>query len=250
MADLLSAPRGRNPAQPWESGPGPLAREIELWPGLFARAWGEAGPLVLAVHGWRGRPLQFLPIATGLLERGHRVVALDLPGHGRSAGRTVTPDRLGRLIVQVVDRIGPVSGIIGHSFGGAAIGPALLHGLAVARVVIIASPSRISGLHRTQARALALPPRALMELDRLLEDQAGRPARELDLVAALPDRAVQGLIVHDRDDAVVPCSESQALAAAWPQARLLLTDGLGHRDVLAERSVIETAVNFIAGDTW
>jgi len=88
LADLISRPRGQNPTQPWELATGPTGREIELRTGLRARSWGEQGPLVLALHGWRGRTTQFRPLASKLLEKGMRTVALELPGHGISTDRS------------------------------------------------------------------------------------------------------------------------------------------------------------------
>ncbi len=246
MAKMIANPGGRNPPQPWESAPGLVGREIELLPGLYAWCWGESGPAVLAVHGWRGRPRQFLPLAAALLERGIRTVALDLPGHGRSSGR-YTPRTLGGLIAEVASLLGPVQGIVGHSYGGAVLGPALLQGLVTPRIVLVASPAHMSRVPLARARELAPPPRVLTAFARILDEQAGRPAQELDLVAVAPACGLPGLIVHDQDDEVVPFTESQELAALWPQARLIATRGLGHRDVLADPAVIAAVAGFIAG---
>lgn len=246
MAKRISDPGGRNPPQSWESGPGPAGREVELLPGLYAWCWGESGPAVLAVHGWRGRPRQFLPLAGALLGHGYRTVALDLPGHGRSAGR-YTPQTLGRLIAEVANLLGPVQGVVGHSYGGAVLGPALLQGLVTPRIVLVASPAHMSRVPLARARDLAPPPRVLAAFARILDEQAGRPAQELDLIAVAPAGALPGLIVHDQDDEVVPFAESQELAALWPQARLIATRGLGHRDVLADPAVIAAVAGFIAG---
>ena len=75
MAELVTRPRGRNPTQPWELAKPAGEREVELRPGLFALVTGDSGPAVLALHGWRGRPTQFRPLAAALLERGCRTIA-------------------------------------------------------------------------------------------------------------------------------------------------------------------------------
>jgi pimeloyl-ACP methyl ester carboxylesterase len=100
LADLISRPGGQNPTQPWELAHGTDGKAIELRTGLKARSWGESGPLVLALHGWRGRTTQFRPLAAMLLERRMRTVALELPGHGTSSGDSATPRLIGELLLE------------------------------------------------------------------------------------------------------------------------------------------------------
>lgn len=246
-AELVSRPRGRNPTQPWELAPGPAAREIELRPGLFARAWGEQGPLVLALHGWRGRPTQFRPLAETLLARGMRTIALDVPGHGRSAGQRVTPRILGDLLMETTRIAGPAHVVVGHSFGGAAIGAALALGFTTSRIVIVSSPTRVSRMPFAYARGFGLTASAMAHFGRLLDAHAGRPVAELDLLSSGPHCSIPALLVHDRDDAVIPYSDAEILAAAWPALKVMATHGLGHRDILADAAVVRAVADFIAG---
>lgn len=248
MAELISRPRGRNPTQPWELAPGIATRETELRPGLFARSWGESGPLVLALHGWRGRTTQFGPLAAALATRGLRTIALDLPGHGRSAGARATPRLLSDLLFEVTKITGPAHAVVGHSFGGAAIGAALAFGFQTSRVVIVSSPTRVSRMPFMYAKALRLPPRAMAHFGQLLDEHAGRPVAELDLVAVGPHCRIPALLVHDRGDAVIPWREAEVLAAAWPALQVIATEGLGHRDILADAAVVQAIAGFIAGD--
>lgn len=245
-AELVSRPRGRNPTQPWELRGGAPAREIELRPGLYAQAWGERGPLVLALHGWRGRPTQFRPLANALLARGFRTIALDAPGHGRSVGVRATPRILGDLLIETARIVGPAHAVVGHSFGGAAIGAALALGFSPQRIVLVSSPTQVSRMPIAFAASFGLPPRALPWLERLLDLHAGRPSAELDLVASGPGCGIPALLVHDRDDAVIPYAEAGVLAAAWPELQFMTTTGLGHRDILADAGVVKVVADFIA----
>jgi pimeloyl-ACP methyl ester carboxylesterase len=246
-AKLVSRPRGRNPTQPWELG-SVAAREIELRPGLYARAWDEQGPLVLGLHGWRGRPTQFRLLAEALLACGLRTIALDAPGHGRTKGERATPRILGELLIEATHIAGPAHAVVGHSFGGAAIGAALAMGLAASRVVFVSSPTHVSRMSFAYAREFGLPSRAMPHFARLLEEHAGRPIAELDLVSVGPQCGIPALLVHDRGDAVIPYSDAEDLAAAWPSLRVMTTKGLGHRDVLADAAVVRTIVDFIVED--
>ena len=64
----------------------PNQRIVEI-PGhtIAAQVWGdqEAGPTVLALHGWLDSSASFARLAP--LIRGARIIAVDLPGHGASS---------------------------------------------------------------------------------------------------------------------------------------------------------------------
>ncbi len=91
-------------------------------------------------------------------------------------------------------------------------------------------------------------PRAAQRMADRAERRIGLPLGSFDMVRiaeALPDHPAL-LVVHDRHDAETPAAGSEALAAAWPGADLLLTEGLGHRRVLWEDAVVERVSGFVA----
>jgi pimeloyl-ACP methyl ester carboxylesterase len=57
---------------------------------------------------------------------------------------------------------------------------------------------------------------------------------------------VPALVIHDADDASVPWQQGEMIAAAWPGARLMKTQGLGHGRILRDPAVVEAAVAFIS----
>jgi pimeloyl-ACP methyl ester carboxylesterase len=59
--------------------------------------------------------------------------------------------------------------------------------------------------------------------------------------------AAEALVIHDRDDRLMPWTHGATVARLWPGARLLSTDGLGHRRILADEAVTRRAADFIAG---
>jgi pimeloyl-ACP methyl ester carboxylesterase len=246
-AELLTRPRGRNAPQPWElESPAVVPRAMQLHGGLWALAWGEGGPTVLAQHGWRGRPGQFGRLAA-LVERGYSFIALDAPGHGRSQGKRATPRLLADSILAAASNLPPVHAVIGHSLGGAGAAISIELGLVTGRLVVLASPSRPSRFISDYAARIGLPLPARRELERWFDAHAGRPAAQLDpLALRLPDD-VRTLVVHDRHDDVIPVCEAELLEGAWPQAQFRYTTGLGHRELLADPAVIGSIVEFIDG---
>ena len=88
--------------------------------GLHAGTPGA--PRVLALHGWLDNAASFLPLAPFL--DGIELVAIDMPGHGRSAHLPAGADYsfAGALanLLDVADALGwDRFGLLGHSMGGA-----------------------------------------------------------------------------------------------------------------------------------
>jgi pimeloyl-ACP methyl ester carboxylesterase len=88
---------------------------------LFYEEAGDGEPPVLLVHGWCCDHAYFAPQFGHFAERGHRVVAVDLRGHGRSDkprqqyAMQVFADDLAWMCERL-DLAKPV--VVGHSMGG------------------------------------------------------------------------------------------------------------------------------------
>jgi non-heme chloroperoxidase len=91
---------------------------------LHVVEWGSGRPILL-VHGYTSTYGDWLPVVPGLLEAGHRVLAMDLPGHGESAGGRsgpITPDRLADAVRAVLEHFDLRDAVLcGHSLGGMAV---------------------------------------------------------------------------------------------------------------------------------
>ena len=214
--------------------------------GMHATAWG-AGPTVLLVHGWEGRGSQLVAFVEPLVEAGFRVVALDGPAHGDSPGTQTNMVEYARTLMAVGTALGPFAGIVAHSFGVGATILALSQGLRADRVAVIAGPSSVEDILRRALADFGLGGRTAEVFLELCARKVGVQARELDLRAMASTLAhVPALVLHDRDDAEIPYADGEALAAAWPGARLLTTDGLGHRRILRDPAPVAAAADFLS----
>ncbi len=171
-------------------------REIAVPTGegsLAARAWGPVdGPPVLALHGWLDNAASFDGLAPRLADA--CVVALDLPGHGRS------PHRAGGLWYHLVDYVADAVAaadslgwsrltLLGHSLGGA-----------VATLVAATQPERLEALYLIEALGplSQTPEEAPQRLRRALERAQRSHHREPATYATLEEavearRSVGGL---------------------------------------------------------
>lgn len=108
---------------------------------LAALEWGDASaPPLLALHGWLDNAGSFATLAPLLASR-HRVIALDLPGHGHSdhlpAGASYHYIDHVRATLATLDALElPRCRLLGHSLGAG-----------IASLVAAAAPARIERLH-------------------------------------------------------------------------------------------------------
>lgn len=105
---------------------------------MAAIACGNAGPRLLALHGWLDNALSFAPLMPGL--DGLQLVCLDFPGHGESGPRPPAAryhfDDYVFDVLAAADALGWSSfHLLGHSLGGA-----------VASVVAAVCPDRVETL--------------------------------------------------------------------------------------------------------
>jgi pimeloyl-ACP methyl ester carboxylesterase len=156
---------------------------------LAARAWGETGATpVLALHGWLDNAATFDRLAPHL--EGLDLVALDLPGHGRSQHRPPGTtyhfvDWCGDVIA-AADALGwQRFAILGHSLGaGIAISAAAAAAGRIDRLALIEGIAPLSSPPAEIAYRLA---RSLREEDRLA---TARPRAFPDLEGAVTARMV------------------------------------------------------------
>jgi pimeloyl-ACP methyl ester carboxylesterase len=212
---------------------------------LAAWEWGR-GPTVLLAHGWGSGAVRFRDLIATLTGAGFRVVAHDAPAHGRSTGQRATLPEFARALRAVADRAGDLHAVLGHSLGGTAACVAIRDGLQVRRLVIAASPADVQRHSENFADHLRIPAAARAIMWRNLEARLGAGWDELYIPGFAPAILVPTLVIHDRSDAEVPFSQAEALAGAFPHARLLATSGFGHRALLADPAVVRETIAFMA----
>jgi pimeloyl-ACP methyl ester carboxylesterase len=215
-------------------------RRIAAW------SWGD-GPPVLLVHGWEGRASQMGGLALGLAEVGFRAVSFDAPGHGRSAGRLSSLPEFAAAIAAVAGRVGPLDGLVGHSFGAVASAYALLQGLAARRLVFIATAPDVGVYLNSFGRLLGISPTILALMVRRIERRFGMRWEDGRFATVRAARPVPLLVVHDRDDEETPFAGGEVIARAWAGSQLFATSGLGHRRILRDPAVAREVVNFLTG---
>lgn len=211
---------------------------------LSVWSWGD-GPTVLLLHGWGGRAVHLQEFVEPLLAAGFRVVAFDAPAHGRSDGMRTNLVECAGAVLQVAGTVGPIYGIIAHSFGSPTAAMAARHGLEIDRMVFIGAPVSIAKLTSKIADFLGLPRRVSQRTLRLIESRLDISMEEVETDRVLAGLDIPLLVFHDEEDRDVPWEDGASIARAAKDANLVRTSGLGHRRIIRDPAVIQQAVDFM-----
>ncbi|MBP2585868.1 pimeloyl-ACP methyl ester carboxylesterase [Streptomyces sp. PvR006] len=213
-------------------------------------AWGDGRRPVLLVHGWSSRASRLTAFAEALLERGYSPVAFDVPGHGESPGRDSNIAEYREIVRQLHARHGDFDAVVAHSFGVLASLFALRDGVRTARFVGIGGVGSFDLLVKGFQGVLGVDDRVLRCMRDHVERRLvpGEPG-VWDRFGADHDAGELGapvLLFHDDGDDMVPLVHSRRLARAHgDRARLVVTQGLGHRRILRDPGVVDEAVEFL-----
>ena len=129
-----------------------------------ALEWGEAAdPPLLLVHGVTSNAETFWRAAPAVAAAGRHVLAVDLPGHGRTGGwrgrhrfAETAADVAAFARAAVIDR--PGLALLGHSWGGMVVAAMPAAGLRPDRLILLDPPVlRLAGLEDMTRDPLELP---------------------------------------------------------------------------------------------
>ena len=243
---------------------------------------GEGQPLVL-LHGGIGSSDMFAGVLPELAA-GRRVVAVDFPGHGRTADvdRPLAPELLAGDVAALIEQLGLApADVLGYSLGGeAAFRLAVEHPSLVRRLVLVSIPFRRDGSHPEVVAAMDAMTPAVAEMMKaspayeLYTRIAPRPedfdvmvAKTSDLLkvdydwtadaAKLP---AETMLVYADADSIRPDHIAECFAllggglrdAGWdgsarPTARLAVLPGRTHYDILESPLLAPVVNGFLGG---
>ena len=218
-------------------------RHIAMW------TWGtrsKEAPAVLLAHGWGGNAAQMRAFAFPLLQAGYRVIAYDQPAHGVSDGKLTGLPDFADVLGAVAGYHGGIEAVIAHSLGGAAAALSLSWGrVAFNKIVLISPPSDLVGYSRRFARWYWMPEAVREAMQNAIEERYGVRWEDLEVRRVAPRLGARALVIHDRDDRMMPWIHGAKVAESWPGAQLMLTDGLGHGRILRDEGVTRAAADFL-----
>lgn len=207
--------------------------------------YGQSERKVLLVHGWSGRGTQLFKIADELLQNDYSTISFDAPAHGKSEGKTTIMSEFIASILEIEKEFGPFEFAIGHSLGGMSVLNAIKDGLKVNKAVIIGSGDIVQDILDEFIFKLKLKKEFSERLRLFFEDKYQLKMDDFSAYRAAQKIKIPVLVIHDNDDPEVSVKAGIHIHENLQNGFLFLTDGLGHRKILGNQTVIKKTLEFI-----
>ena len=208
--------------------------------------WGQ-GPALIFVHGWGGIGLQFHKYIDKALALGFSVIIFDAPAHGLSPGETCSYFQMTDAVRTLINRKNSsgVAGLIGHSFGAAAVINAISkENLSLPAVLIAPALNLVNTLDRAFS-SYGIPKGIYMDLIKNFEQEYGYSFYHDNPVNLLDGESQNLFMVHDPQDQVIPYGDSRHAGLRYPSFKLMTVKDLGHKRIVGDRAVVSAALNYI-----
>ncbi|HNQ26932.1 MAG TPA: alpha/beta hydrolase [Aquaticitalea sp.] len=196
---------------------------------IMTYRWLGNKPTVLLVHGWQSNSHRWKAIILELKKRGHSVVALDAPGHGNSSGRRFNAVLYSEFINIVATRFQPEI-IVAHSVGGMATA-IFQHKYqldSVKKIVLLGAPSEFTDVLKRYTDMLGFNKRITQQMNRTIIEKLGNAPENYSTAKFLKDTDLQGLIIHDKEDNIIPYKDAIRISNSFKNSKLITTKGQGH----------------------
>lgn len=210
-------------------------------------SWGAYGPIVLLVHGWNSSAAAMTHYVDPLLSQGYRVLALDAPAHGDSAGKQTNMLEYAKAISHVINYTGKnVEHVIAHSFGGSSTIFMMNHfenKFKIKKLVLISTLTNLKYSTEMYAKAIGLDEiteRFLFnKIEQIFQSQN---LNNIDISNIAKGFTHDICVIHDKKDKVVPLVDVYNYSHT---SRKIITEGVGHTRILKDPEVIRQAITFI-----
>lgn len=207
--------------------------------------YGTSDKKIMLAHGWSGRGTQLVKFADELLKLGYSTISFDAPAHGKSGTKTTLMPEFIASILEIEKKYGGFDAAIGHSLGGMSLLNAVKQGLHLKKLVIIGSGDKIQDILNAFVKELKLKPIIANKMKTYFEKKYGEPMESYSAHLAAKEVKNPTLIIHDENDYEVPIFCGKNIFENLPNGELFVTQKLGHRKILGDKTVIDKTLNFI-----
>ena len=211
--------------------------------------WNKGGQRkVLIAHGFNSTVAKFDRYITPLIKRGYEVIAFDAPAHGRSSGKTINAVMYKDMVLEIINKYGPIESFMAHSFGGLAVVLALEergHDENY-KVALIAPATESKTSIDFFFSFMKLDDEVRKEFDDFIFRMKQKPPDWYSVSRAVEHIKAKILWCHDETDDLTPWPDAKKVQEAnHPNIRFLVTNGLGHRRIYRDNKVSKEIIEFL-----
>lgn len=199
---------------------------------------------LLLVHGWSGRGTQLVTMANFFAEKGYEIISFDAPAHGKSKGNKTYMKEFVMSILEIGKHY-QFDAIIGHSLGAMSVINAVRLGFQTNKIVAIAGGDLVTDIIDDFTQKMGFNQKVWQRIHDYLNEILKESINEFSVSVAVKKIDQPLLIIHDTDDIDVDVKCAYNIHKNAKNAELLITNGLGHRKILADESVIKKIDSFL-----
>jgi|AntDeeMinimDraft_5_1070356.scaffolds.fasta_scaffold00287_3 pimeloyl-ACP methyl ester carboxylesterase len=206
--------------------------------------WEGPAKHILLVHGWQSNSSRWEGLIGKLQQKNHAVTAVDLPAHGNSTGKHLDLRLISATVKTCLEKFQPDM-IIAHSLSASGIvyenwrNP-LSENL---KLILLSPPAEMIDLLENFRSILHLPQKIINQLDPLVQENLGVSKSDCSIPKFAENLTQEGLLLHDRQDKIVPLSAAKKLNRAWKKGEFIVTNNSGHS--LNDAHCQKTILNFV-----
>ncbi|MDO6563592.1 alpha/beta hydrolase [Amphritea sp. 1_MG-2023] len=201
----------------------------------------DAQETVIVLHGWGGNAEMMLPLALPFYQADMNVLLFDARSHGQSDSDTFSSlPRFAEDVAAAVDwlkrehphRVKKVA-LLGHSVGAGAVLFAASKRHDIAAVISVSAFAHPEWMMQRYLKTFHLPRFLRRQVMRYVEWVIAHRFTTFAPINTVCDIGCPVLIVHGKDDLVIPIEDARAILqhCQAPHLRLIEIDGAGHDSV-------------------
>ncbi len=211
--------------------------------------FGKGDRVIIVSHGWGDNSISFQEMISSFIKQGYIVAAIDHIGHGKSSGNKSHLlsfiESLELLVEHFYEEKINVCAIIGHSMGAVATLNLPSYLLEDKKIILISSPVNFFDLMFEKVEQVGISRKLLTAVLNNISHQYGTTWQQLTTQSNRNKLALNFTFIHDRHDKYAPFKDVECFLKKQ-KTRLIETQGLGHRRILSDTSVINNITQVLS----
>ena len=215
----------------------------------------EIAPSIVLMHGWGKNSGHLMPYIKNLQGKGFNLLVFDSRNHGNSDRDNFSSMvKFAEDIHSCIDFIEeqPTAQknnifIIGMSIGGAASIYAAANDSRIKKIITIGAPSSPEDIMAMHLRKKHFPQLLIWIVFQFMQYRIGKRFSEISAENNITKSKAKVLLIHGKDDKVVPFSQAGIIlkAANQGQAKIWAIDGKWHNNCHYENGIWKKCISFL-----